>query len=75
MNSANWIGRNVSRLLPTASSRQKKADAQDTRAQAAIKSGVFSDWPDDAHLPTFERPAPGPSLRLRRGFGTRRILL
>lgn len=40
MNSANWIGRNVSRLLPTASSRRKKAEAQDTRAQAAIKSGT-----------------------------------
>ena len=40
MNSTNWIGRNVSRLLPTASSKQKQADAQDTRAQAAIKSGT-----------------------------------
>ena len=40
MNSDNWIGRNVSRLLPTASFKPKQADAQDTSAQAAIKSGT-----------------------------------
>ena len=40
MNSDNWIGRNVSRLLPAANSKQKKADTQDTRVQAAIKSGT-----------------------------------
>ena len=40
MNSDNWIGRNVSRLLPTAGFKTKQADAQDLPAQAAIKSGT-----------------------------------
>ncbi|CAM3304839.1 malonyl-CoA decarboxylase [Polaromonas hydrogenivorans] len=40
MNSSNWIGRNVSRLLPAASAKQIDADAQDERAQAASKSGA-----------------------------------
>ncbi|ABM38172.1 malonyl-CoA decarboxylase [Polaromonas naphthalenivorans] len=47
MNSSNWIGRNVSRLLPAASSKQKDADAQDIRAQAASKSGA-EDAPKDS---------------------------
>ncbi|MFZ3140304.1 malonyl-CoA decarboxylase [Polaromonas sp.] len=40
MNSSNWIGRNVSRLLPAASAKQKDADTQLARAQAAGKSGA-----------------------------------
>ena len=47
MNSSNWIGRNVSRLLPAASAKQKDADAQDERAQAASKSGA-EDAPKDS---------------------------
>ena len=40
MSSDNWIGRNVSRLLPAGISKGKMADTHDARAQAAIKSGV-----------------------------------
>ncbi len=40
MNGNNWIGRKVSRLLPAATSKQKEADTQDARAQAASKSGA-----------------------------------
>ena len=40
MNSDNWIGRNVSRLLPTTSFKPKQAETQDPQAQAAIKSGT-----------------------------------
>ena len=42
MNSDNWIGRNVSRLLPAVTSKPNRAEAQDIRAQAAIKSGTQS---------------------------------
>jgi len=44
MNSTDWIGRNVSRLLPAAYSKPKSKlnvpDTQEATAQAAIKSGV-----------------------------------
>ncbi|MDB5869520.1 MAG: Malonyl-CoA decarboxylase [Polaromonas sp.] len=45
MSSVSWIGRNVSRLLPAVSSKQKEADAQDGHAKAAIKSGAKDTLP------------------------------
>lgn len=38
MNNASWIGRNVSRLLPAASTQKKQPDTHDAGAQAALKS-------------------------------------
>jgi malonyl-CoA decarboxylase len=46
MNSADWISRNVSRLLPAASSKKKEADAKDPRAQDASKSGAKEAFKD-----------------------------
>ena len=43
MNSTNWLSRNVSRLMPAASSTQQDADAQGAREQAASKSGAQAD--------------------------------
>jgi len=40
MNSTHWLGRSVSRLLPTASSKQKVPEAQVAKAQGAIESGA-----------------------------------
>ncbi|MEP6589071.1 MAG: malonyl-CoA decarboxylase [Polaromonas sp.] len=54
MNSSNWIGRNVSRLRPAASLKQKDADAQDLRVQAASKSGAEAaskERPDARSIP------------------------
>ena len=42
MNGADWIGRNVAKLLPAASLRQKKAVGQDERAQDAMELGANS---------------------------------
>ena len=47
MNTANWLSRNVSRLLPVASSKQKEVSARDTRANEAneaanVEAGVAS---------------------------------
>ncbi len=40
MSGTNWIGRNVSRLLPAQPFKQKEAEAKEALAQAAIKTGA-----------------------------------
>ena len=40
MSGTNWIGRNVSRLLPAQPFKQKEAETKEALAQAAIKTGA-----------------------------------